>query len=83
MSRSKTPTISHRLEYLVYRGLEWGIQMMSLETTFKVGEFAGRFSHRILKTRRRQVIRNLTFAFLARVSASDSWLSRVVSSLGG
>ncbi|MGY8658102.1 MAG: lysophospholipid acyltransferase family protein [Verrucomicrobiales bacterium] len=63
MSRSKTPTISHRLEYLVYRGLEWAIQMMSLETTFKVGEFAGRFSHRILKTRRRQVIRNLTYAF--------------------
>lgn len=36
---------------------------MSLETTFKAGELVGRISHRFLKSRRRQVIRNLTFAF--------------------
>jgi len=36
---------------------------MSLETTFKVGEFVGRVAHRLIPSRRRQVIRNLTYAF--------------------
>lgn len=63
MSRSNSPTISHRLEYLAYRGIEWTLRRMSLETTFKLGEFMGRVCHRLLNSRRNQVIRNLTYAF--------------------
>lgn len=71
MSRSKSPTISHRLEYLAYRGFEWALRTMSLETTFKLGDFIGRVSHRFLKTRRDQVIRNLTYAFGSEKSGEE------------
>ena len=36
---------------------------MSLETTFKAGELIGRIVHRLLPSRRKQVIKNLTYAF--------------------
>lgn len=63
MSRSKSPTLSHRLEYCAYRAFEWILGLMSLETVFRLGEFAGRIVHRLNKSRRDQVIRNLRFAF--------------------
>lgn len=63
MSRTKSPTISHWLEYLAYRGFEGALRMMSLETTFKAGEMIGRIIHRLSSSRRRQVVRNLRFAF--------------------
>ncbi|MFT6381174.1 MAG: KDO2-lipid IV(A) lauroyltransferase [Paracoccaceae bacterium] len=63
MSRTQSPTISHRLEYLIYRVFEQSLKRMSLETTFKLGEFVGRVAFRLIKSRRKQVIRNLTYAF--------------------
>ncbi len=63
MSRSKSPTLSHRLEYCAYRAFEWVLGLMSLETVFRLGELTGRIVHRFNKKRRNQVIRNLRFAF--------------------
>lgn len=63
MSRSQSPTIRHRFEYLIYRVFEQSLKQMSLETTFKLGEFVGRVAFRLIKARRMQVIRNLTYAF--------------------
>jgi KDO2-lipid IV(A) lauroyltransferase len=63
MSRSKSPTLNHRLEYCAYRAFEWILGLTSLETVFRLGEFAGRIVHRLNKNRRNQVIRNLRFAF--------------------
>lgn len=72
MSRSKSPTPSHWLEYIAYRGFERILKLMSIETTFKAGELLGRILHRINGTRRRQVIRNLRFAFGAQLSSEDA-----------
>jgi len=63
MSRTSSPTISHRLQYGVFRAFEGVLRLMSLETTFKAGEFLGRILHRLLPSRRNQVIKNLTYAF--------------------
>ncbi|MDG2401044.1 MAG: hypothetical protein P8M04_10760 [Akkermansiaceae bacterium] len=71
MSRSTPPTLSHRLEYYAYRVFEWMLKMMSLETVFKLGEFAGRIVYRYNSTRRYQVTRNLRFAFGDEISQSE------------
>ena len=63
MSRSTAPTLSHRLEYCAYRIFEWMLKMISLETIFKLGEFAGRIFYRYNSIRRYQVNRNLRLAF--------------------
>ena len=63
MSRSTAPTFSHRLEYCAYRIFEWMLKMISLETIFKLGEFAGRILYRYNSIRRYQVNRNLRLAF--------------------
>lgn len=63
MSRSKSPTLTHRLEYCAYSAFEWILRKMSLETVFRLGEFAGRAVHRFNPRRRLQVARNLRFAF--------------------
>jgi len=63
MSHSKPPTISHRLEYLAFRGLEGVLRLMSLETTFRLGELIGTLIHRFAAKPRATVIRNLRFAF--------------------
>lgn len=63
MSRSKKPTLSHRLEYLVYRVIEQFLRRLSLETTFRLGEFVGALIYRLAPAQRRTVIRNLRFAF--------------------
>ncbi len=71
MNRTKSPTISHWLEYLAYRGFERTLRLMSLETTFKAGEFIGRIFHRLSSSRRRQVVRNLRFAFGSELSGRE------------
>jgi Kdo2-lipid IVA lauroyltransferase/acyltransferase len=63
MSRTSSPTISHRLEYFIYRTFEWSLKRISLETTFRLGEFIGRVAYRLVGSRRQQVIRNITYAF--------------------
>lgn len=63
MSRTTKPTIRHWLEYFAYRIFEGLINLISLRTTFKLGAFIGSLMYRFSRTRRRQVIRNLTFAF--------------------
>lgn len=63
MSRTTKPTIRHWFEYFAYRVFEGLINLISLRTTFKLGTFIGRLMHRFSRTRRRQVMRNLTFAF--------------------
>jgi len=71
MSRTKSPTIRHWLEYLVYRGFERALRLMSLETTFKAGELIGRILHRLSSNRRRQVSRNVRFAFGRELSGRE------------
>ncbi len=52
---------------------------MSLETSYKVGEFIGRIAHHLLKKRRDQVIRNITYAFGDEKTAQEIYnLSREV-----
>lgn len=63
MSRSKKPTLSHRLEYLTYRAVEQFLRRLSLETTFRLGEFVGAVIYRLAPDHRRTVIRNLRYAF--------------------
>jgi len=63
MSAPKTPTIPHRIEYLVYRGFELIIKRLSLETTFKAGELIGRIVYRFAKGRRGKLMRNLRRAY--------------------
>ena len=63
MSRSKSPTFRHRLEYCAYRAFESSLKLISLETTFKLGELMGRIVHRLSSRHRRQITRNLRFAF--------------------
>ena len=63
MSRSNSPTLSHRLEYCAYRAFEGMFRILSLETVFRLGEFSGRIMHRFNPGRRQQVIQNLRLAF--------------------
>lgn len=63
MSRPKRPSFAHRLEYVVFRTVEFSLNRLSLETCFGAGEFLGRVLFRLLGKRRRQVIRNLRFAY--------------------
>lgn len=63
MSRSRKTTLSHRLEYLVFRTMESSLCLLSLETTYELGAFVGRLAYRFARGPRRRVIRNLRFAF--------------------
>jgi KDO2-lipid IV(A) lauroyltransferase len=63
MSRPPSPTLSHRLEYLAYRAIEKGLRLLSLETTYRLGELLGRIIHATVPGLRAKVIRNLRFAF--------------------
>lgn len=71
MSERPSPTIKHRIEYLIYRGFEAGLRMMSLETTFRLGEMIGRIAHWAIPSRREQVTRNLRFAYGAEKSPEE------------
>ena len=71
MSRSKPPTLNHRLEYCAYRSFEWVLKMMDLETVFRLGELAGRIVYRFSTDRRNQVTRNLRYAFGGEKSQSE------------
>jgi len=63
MNASKKPTLRHRSEYLVYRGFEVIIKRLSLETTFKAGEFIGKIAYRFAKGRKGKLLRNLRRAY--------------------
>lgn len=63
MSRPKKPTLSHWLENFAYRALEQSLRFLSLETTFRLGEFVGTLIHLLLPGQRKGVVRNLRFAF--------------------
>ena len=63
MSRSKKPTLGHWLEYFAYRSVEQFLRLLSLETTFRLGEFVGTLVYQLFPGQRVTVIRNLRFAY--------------------
>lgn len=71
MRSKKRPTIRHRIEYLLFRGFEFLINRISLETAFKAGEFIGRLSFRFHKGLREKLMFNLRRAYGSEKSDSE------------
>lgn len=63
MARKSRPTIAHWLQFLIYRTVERSLGLLSVGTTFAIGEFLGRLAYRLPLAHRAIVLRNLRLAY--------------------
>lgn len=68
------PTLQHRLEYLLLRGIEEALAPLSPRTVARLGGALGGWIHAPLGIRRRVVVENLRRAF---PEAEDAWIDEV------
>lgn len=59
----RKPKLKHWVEYLIYRGFEGALSIVSVRSTYLIGELIGRLAYHLLPRYRKLVLRNLCFAY--------------------
>lgn len=62
-SRPRKPKSKHWIEYAAYRGFEGALSIVSVRSTYLIGELIGGLVYHLLPKYRKLVLRNLRFAY--------------------
>ncbi|MDE0597483.1 MAG: hypothetical protein OSB65_19775 [Roseibacillus sp.] len=71
MARKTRPTLAHWFQFLAYRCVEFFLGILSVDTTFSIGELIGRLIYRLPLAHRSIVLRNLRLAYRNEMSEEE------------
>lgn len=71
MTSKRSPTIGHRIEYMAWKTMAFGLALLPRRATVILADALGWFGWRVLRVRRRAVLENLATAFGAEKTAAE------------